>query len=219
MSSIKASKQLLRKDVMSKLNSLPYQDIIDQSIESLNVLQRLNIFQKSQNVGIFMSMDTEIQTQLIIKESFDLGKNVYLPHIANINKLDHNNIKLFKKEPMYLIFYQMDNYESVLNLEPIGKYKLKEPTKGQDLLDELTGNTPLDLLIMPGVAFTSKLDRLGHGGAFYDDFIKRHLIKFGSKPFLLGIGLDVQLVDSLPIEKHDEPLDGLIIKNQFYNNE
>lgn len=157
-----------------------------------------------------MSMDTEIKTQLIIKESFDAGKDVYLPHIS---KTQDSSVNLHKEPPYYLIFHKMDNYESCLNLPPRGKYKLREPTSGPNLLKDSDG---LDLLIMPGVAFTTKLDRLGHGGAFYDDFIKRHDETFGKKPYLLGIGLEPQLVSELPTEPHDEPLDGLIIRNQFY---
>lgn len=214
MSVISASKKLLRKDIMSKLHSLAYHVIVDQSLESLNVLKDSEIFKRSKSVGIFMSMDTEIKTQLIIKESFDAGKDVYLPHIS---KIQDPSVILHKEPPYYLIFYKMENYESCLNLPARGKYKLREPTSGPNLLkDSPLDSSGLDLLIMPGVAFTKKLDRLGHGGAFYDDFIKRHDEKFGKKPYLLGIGLEPQLVEELPTESHDEPLDGLIIRDQFY---
>jgi len=203
---------------MRKLHSLAYHVIVDQSIESLNVLKESEIFKKSKSIGIFMSMDTEIKTQLIIKESFDCGKDVYLPHIAKKDpSSSSSSLHLYKEPPHYLIFYKMESYENCINLPPRGKYKLKEPTNGQDIMDQPIPTGGLDLLIMPGVAFTSKLERLGHGGAFYDDFIKRHYINFAEKPYLLGIGLADQLVNELPTEPHDEPLDGLIIRNQFYN--
>lgn len=218
MSAIQSSKKLLRKDVLHKLHALAHHVIVDQSVESLRVLKDSEIFKNSKSVGIFMSMDTEIKTQLIIKESFDCGKDVYLPHIAKLTPDQSQKIQLYKEPPHYLIFYKMDNYESCINLPPRGKFKLREPTSGPDLLEQKLENG-LDLLIMPGVAFTPKLDRLGHGGAFYDDFIKRHHLKFGKKPYLLGIGLADQLVDELPTEPHDEPLDGLIIRSKFYNRE
>lgn len=214
---IVAGKKLLRKQIMSKLSSLPKNVIQEQSLESFNILKNTKIFKEAKSIGVFMSMDTEIKTSYILKEAFDCGKDVYLPRIETQSQ---DQITLYKNGPHYVMFYKMDNYNSCINLPQVGKYKLQEPSGGVCLLnDHPYGDKGLDLLIMPGVAFTSDLNRLGHGGGFYDDFLKRYKDTYGKHPFLLGIGLGDQLVDEIPTDIHDEKLDGLIIRDKLYGND
>ena len=57
------------------------------------------------------------------------------------------------------------------------------------------------LVLMPGLAFTKEGQRMGYGGGFYDRFL-------ASEPHpTLALCYDFQLVDSLPTETHDIPVD------------
>lgn len=59
----------------------------------------------------------------------------------------------------------------------------------------------LDLVMVPGLAFTREGWRLGRGGGFYDRLLN-------STPAVrCGVGRDEQLVVRLPIEPHDVQLD------------
>ena len=62
-----------------------------------------------------------------------------------------------------------------------------------------------DVLFMPLVAFTSRGERLGQGGGFYDKWLGRH-------PDVTRIGLawDMQEVTELPIEPHDMNLTAIV---------
>ncbi len=62
----------------------------------------------------------------------------------------------------------------------------------------------IDLIIVPGVAFTIAGGRLGHGKAYYDRFLP------GTRAFTVGACFHEQLVDDLPIEPHDVLLDLVI---------
>lgn len=64
----------------------------------------------------------------------------------------------------------------------------------------------LDVVVVPGVAFDRRGGRLGQGGGHYDRLLARlpdHTVRVG---FCLG----VQLVDAVPRDPHDEPLDVLV---------
>ncbi len=56
-----------------------------------------------------------------------------------------------------------------------------------------------DVVIVPGVAFTRRGDRLGQGGGWYDRFLA------GVRPECrtIGVGFVEQIVDALPVEDHD----------------
>ncbi len=57
----------------------------------------------------------------------------------------------------------------------------------------------VDVVIVPGTAFTATGDRLGQGGGWYDRFLPRTR----SDCAWIGVGFQPQLVPSLPVEAHD----------------
>ena len=57
----------------------------------------------------------------------------------------------------------------------------------------------VDVVIVPGTAFTVRGDRLGQGGGWYDRFLPRTR----SDCVWIGVGFEPQLVPSLPVEYHD----------------
>ena len=85
------------------------------------------------------------------------------------------------------------------NLLRTGQYGILEPDN--DLWVE---SSDVDLVIVPGTAFDKQNNRLGLGKAFYDKFlVNLHAYK-------LGICFDFQLLESIPAEKHDIPVDEVL---------
>lgn len=60
-----------------------------------------------------------------------------------------------------------------------------------------------DLIIVPGVAFDKTGNRLGFGGGFYDRYLQNKSIK------TIALCYNFQVVDELPKEEHDIPVDKL----------
>lgn len=74
--------------------------------------------------------------------------------------------------------------------------------------------TGLDLIILPGVAFTKCGNRLGHGMGYYDKYLTRFFarhpnVQTDKEIMLIGVAFKQQLVDmkELPMESHDFKLD------------
>jgi 5-formyltetrahydrofolate cyclo-ligase len=59
----------------------------------------------------------------------------------------------------------------------------------------------LDLIFVPGVAFTRDGRRLGRGGGYYD----RLLAQCGPRTVRIGVCFECQVVPDLPSEAHDQP--------------
>lgn len=83
-----------------------------------------------------------------------------------------------------------------------GKFGIPEPT------------TPayegaIDLIIVPAVAFDKRGYRLGRGGGYYDRFIKKQ-----PHATLIGVGYDFQLLDEVPVLKHDQKMHRIILPSQ-----
>lgn len=64
-----------------------------------------------------------------------------------------------------------------------------------------------DLIIVPGVAFDRQGNRLGRGKGYYDRFLCQHR---ATKK--IGLCFDFQLIDNVPVEETDIPMDEIISK-------
>jgi 5-formyltetrahydrofolate cyclo-ligase len=68
-----------------------------------------------------------------------------------------------------------------------------------------------DALVVPLVAFTASGDRLGQGAGHYDRWLAAH----GAVP-TIGLAWDVQEVESLPIEEHDQRLTAIVTPTRIH---
>lgn len=70
----------------------------------------------------------------------------------------------------------------------------------------------IDVVVVPGTAFTRRGERLGQGGGWYDRFllgVREHCVT-------IGVGFEIQIVDELPVEPHDIVLDAVITECDTY---
>jgi len=82
-----------------------------------------------------------------------------------------------------------------------GRFGVLEPDDGPSEKLEVG-----DLALVPGVAFDRAGGRLGRGGGYYD----RSLPRATSSPLVFGVGYADQLVDAVPMGRHDRRVDGIV---------
>ena len=68
-----------------------------------------------------------------------------------------------------------------------------------------------DILFIPLLGFTTDGARLGQGGGHYDRWLAAHPGKTK-----VGLAWDVQCVDSIPDEAHDQRLDAVVTPTRLY---
>lgn len=83
-----------------------------------------------------------------------------------------------------------------------GSFNILEPS-GDDTIDPAT----IDLIIVPGVAFDKQGNRLGRGKGFYDRLLSTTEAK------TIAVCFDCQLVDLIPTESHDVPIQFIVTKS------
>jgi 5-formyltetrahydrofolate cyclo-ligase len=67
----------------------------------------------------------------------------------------------------------------------------------------------IDIVVVPAVAFYKYGHRLGYGKGFYDRFLKK------TKALKVGVAYDFQILEKLPAESHDIPVDLIITPTQI----
>ena len=84
--------------------------------------------------------------------------------------------------------------------------KIREP-KIRD--ERVIAPAEIQLILVPGLAFTRDGRRLGRGGAYYD----RLLAGRDPRTIALGVCFDLQLVGDLPCEPHDQRVDAVVTES------
>ncbi len=82
-----------------------------------------------------------------------------------------------------------------------GAFNIKEPSGGKGCRINSIG-----LVIVPGIAFDRRGNRIGFGKGFYDRFLK----KLPENSIKAGVCLESQIVPSIPGERHDIKMDYII---------
>lgn len=95
-----------------------------------------------------------------------------------------------------------------------GKESMKE---GAFHIDEPTGDTFTDydkiqLTLVPGVSFDKHGNRLGRGKGYYD-----RLLPNINAP-KIGICFQFQIIEEIPTDKYDYPMDAVLTEYNLYNN-
>lgn len=84
-----------------------------------------------------------------------------------------------------------------------GAFGIPEPRPNLPEVDP----AEVDFVLVPGLAFDRRGYRLGRGAGYYD----RLLPRIGAEVPRVALALSPQLVDEVPIEPHDRPVDRLLL--------
>lgn len=104
------------------------------------------------------------------------------------------------KDETTLHLYNIDKLEDVEK----GSFKILEPR----LHLKRAKISEVDAVLVPGIVFAVNGHRIGYGKGFYDRLLKK--IK-GPK---IGIAYDFQIVENIPAEQHDTPMDMIITEKR-----
>ncbi|MBF0484600.1 MAG: 5-formyltetrahydrofolate cyclo-ligase [Candidatus Omnitrophica bacterium] len=173
----------LRERILNLLRSQNNKERLEKSARILRKLFNLKSFRDAKNILFFASFDGEVDTFDMMKKAKQLGKNIFLPRVDRSRKT------------MVPVLVQCLDTDL-----RVGTYGIKEP---RPEISELEKISDLDMVVVPGVAFDRKNNRLGRGGGYYDRFL-RELPKEIST---IGLAFDFQIIDSIPaLEEHDMPV-------------
>lgn len=87
----------------------------------------------------------------------------------------------------------------------LGAFHIEEPTGTDTISPE-----EIELIVVPAVAYDSRRNRLGRGKGFYDRLLAT------TKATKIGIGYTFQMVEEIPTEEHDVPMDFVITQLGVY---
>lgn len=193
----------LRKRTRLALGRVPQAELEAQSLAITTRALQVVDSQRPSGVCLFLAKaDSEVQTAQLIRTLLQRSVRVYVPFISGKQTMD---------------FYQLFPEGEDVSEFPTDRWQIP-------VLPSLSGRTraaprDVDLVFFPGAAF--QLDsgsRLGQGMGFYDLYFAEYDAQRAAlglaKVTKIGLALDEMLVDHVPTEPHDVPMDGLVTTSQ-----
>ena len=173
-------KKELRRQIAQRKKSMTPQEI--EAYSSALTAQFLSspTYRDARNLYAYLSFNQEVGTASLLRQAQADGKRVAVPKILG----------------GAMVFLWLDDLTAVRE----GYFHMPEPVADGPLADD-----PTALVLVPGLAFDGRGYRLGYGGGFYDRFLSR-------EPHHPTVALcyDFQLVEQLPTEEDDRPVDAVL---------
>lgn len=200
--------------VRHRLSEATPQYLQAASAQIMQTLETLPEFQQAQCILLYWSLPQEVATHDFV-EKWYLHKQILLPVMHGDGLL----LRPFTGREN-LVQRQFGVWEPITTTtiaetqttpstsEPIHTYEHPEE-QSQSCSpcissDQGPAYNP-DLIIVPGVGFSPRGERLGHGKGFYDRLLAE------TPATKVGICFDLQLFDRIATQTHDIPMDKLLV--------
>ena len=181
-------KRTLRKEVKAMLAAMDAAAAADKSRRACQALAALAEFDRAAVVMAYLSIPGELDATDLVRAALAGGKTLLVPRVIWASRqMDAVAIRSLD-----------DGIEQT-------DYGLWEPADGQAW--PVDG---IDLIVVPALAYDRQGNRLGRGGGFYDRF----LACAAPHAVTCGLAFDEQLVDRVPVEATDLPVDLLATDRQ-----
>ena len=102
--------------------------------------------------------------------------------------------------------YDLDDYDSL----PLTKWNIKQPADDEVREDALDTEGGLDLILIPGLAFTLAGERCGRGRGYYDTYLAKVQLKQGRLPTTVALAFKEQILENVPTDHHDVRIDKVL---------
>lgn len=180
-------KAIIRNKIISLRKAQKNIDIKRKSALISQNLLGLAQIATAHNVLLYLPVNGEVDTKYILAHFQKMKSNIFLPTYLKENKK-----------------WVISKFVNLHDLE-MGPFGTMQPRKANNY-----DISYLDLAIVPVVAFSTELYRLGYGKGVYDRLLG------GLKITKIGIAYEFQSIEILPTELHDVKMDYVVTEKKIY---
>ena len=187
-------KERLRKRVLAMRMGLDrgQAEVSGQAI--LEQVLGLEAYRRAKLVHTYVSSkENEVDTRALICTCLKHGKRVAVPMVMPGTKT--------------LAHALIDGLDQLI----VGPWGLAQPDPATAAW--LPAEAHIDLIVVPGLAFDRRGQRIGWGGGYYDRFLAQ------VPAVKIGLCYDALVLDCIPGEPHDVPVDLVVAETAIYQGE
>ncbi len=178
------SKTEIRSELRRRLADLSPEDRNARSRAVSTRVAATPEWAKASVVMLYLATPQEVDTSELALQAWQAGKTVVVP------KVSWNQRRILPTE--------------------INSLGTEMTTSGQGIREPIAGNPmpvdDIDLVLVPGLGFDRRGNRIGRGMGFYDRFLSQD----GFLGLTCGVAFAEQVIDAVPMHEHDVPLGMLV---------
>jgi 5-formyltetrahydrofolate cyclo-ligase len=193
---ISDAKSVMRRAAYDARNAQADKDRI--SALAVGTLVGLPEYQAAQTALWYIDCRSELRTKHALPAALQSNKKIIVPY-CTVDEAGANKLGLWWLQSMDELV--------------VGKWKILEPPRerweepGKEFQPE-----QMDVVIVPGVAFSRQGGRMGNGQGYYDRLLKR--VRRDCP--LIGLCYECQLFDDLIVGPHDVFMDQIVTERSTY---
>jgi 5-formyltetrahydrofolate cyclo-ligase len=155
----------------------------------------LPALEKATVVFTYLHFRSEVQTSTLVQELFSTNRDVCIP------------VTLSKDSQLLAV--KVTDVEQ--QIAP-GYCGIPEPVP-EVIQGQTVDPATIDIVVVPGSVFDRHGGRLGYGGGYYDRFLAND----SPRAARIGLAFDLQVVETVPVEPHDQRMDYIVTETQTYD--
>jgi len=167
--------------------SIPKHDRLTHSKIITQKNLELDEIKAALHIFIYISYASEVDTHELINTLLEQGKMLAVPKIINAETM---------------IATAFTDWETLIP-DNLGILTPANVTPYPE---------PIDIVVTPGLGFTPAGYRIGYGRGYYDNWFAEHPVKHK-----IALAFEAQILDELPINEFDIPVDKIITEDQIIN--
>ncbi|MBD2870999.1 5-formyltetrahydrofolate cyclo-ligase [Paenibacillus arenilitoris] len=191
------NKAFIRREMTKKRNDLPEEL---RKVWSKAACERAKAFLESRSASSFMAyvpFRSELDLSGLIEWGWQTGRTVIVPRCVAAD--------------FTMTLHVLHGWGELIP----GAYGIMEPNPAVTLPIE-DGYAP-EAVFVPGLAFDRSGGRLGYGGGYYDRFAAAlQQREADGRIAWIGAAFEAQLLDRIPREAHDLPMDAVLTERTVY---
>jgi 5-formyltetrahydrofolate cyclo-ligase len=180
-----------KNELREKMRAMRRSLTADETAEKSEKIQRLLFgyekYKSAKTVMLYISAFKEPSTIEIVKDALEQGKRVIVP----ISNTDTETLTLS----------YIDGFDELEK----GAYGILEPK-----IIKPANAADIDFILVPGIAFDYRGSRMGFGKGYYDKLL------CGCNAEKTALCYAFQLLDEIPSDTHDVPMDTIITEEKIY---
>lgn len=177
-------KESIRTSMLEKRKAMKDSEVFECSEKIQDFLMGHQIFSGSISVLAYLAFKNEVLVSKVIEKCREQKKEIAIPGFSDERKL-------------VALKHHGDFIE--------GPYGIRQPLFSPQ---KVVPVSEIKLVIVPGVAFDMKGNRLGWGKGYYDRLLE------SSKAIKVGFAYEFQVVNELPTDTHDVKMDYIITEGR-----
>ena len=183
----------IRKRILAQRDALSGAERSALSERITARLFALEAYRAARCVMAYMSFGAEYDTTRLVADVLASGRRLALPRVDGARRA--------------IRIHEVRDLQQDL---AAGVWGIREPRV--DRCPELSASQA-EFVLVPGVAFTRRCERLGYGGGYYDGFIRG----LGPRrPALVAAAFSLQVLPELPVSERDQRVDLVVTEDAQY---